>query len=72
MYQSNAKWPLDAYKGPYGDGISTDKHRSMAAAQAVCDGLKREGLGGEGKLFPLETWVTKLPEQRPTDKRIDE
>ncbi len=52
---SNVKWPLSVYKGMYGDGISTDKHRSKEAAQAVCDSLMREG---NGLGMPEKAWVT--------------
>ena len=62
MWTSHAQWPLETYKGMYGDGISTDTHQTQAQAEAVCAALRREGFGGEGKSFPLKTWVT------PNDK----
>ena len=58
MYQSNAQWPLDVYQGMYGDGISTDTHSTFEMAQAVCDGLMKEGWGGGGKVFPVSVWVS--------------
>lgn len=58
-WQSNAQWPLDVYRGPYGDGISTDTHRSQEEAEAVCRLLKRDGFGGERKHFPIRTWVSQ-------------
>lgn len=57
-YQSNALWPEHVYRGMYGDGISTDLHPSEEAARAVCEGLEREGFGGERKHFPIRTWVS--------------
>lgn len=59
-FQSNAKWPLDVYRGMDGSGISTDTHQTYEQAQAVCDGLKREGFGGQGKDFPISTWVSSV------------
>lgn len=52
---SNVKWPLNVYKGRYGDGISTDKHRSKEAAQSVCDSLMKNG---NGLGIPEKAWVT--------------
>ena len=59
-YQSNAQWPLDVYRGMDGTGISTDTHRTHAGAQAVCDGLRRDGFGGERKHFPIRVWVSEV------------
>lgn len=56
-WQSNVQWPLETYRGMYGDGVSTDKHRNKESALAVCDALKKEGFGCEGKAFPVKTWV---------------
>ena len=55
-YISNAQWPLDVYK--YNNGVSTDTHKTREQAQAVCDGIKKHGFGGEGKSFPLRVWVS--------------
>ena len=57
-WQSNAQWPLDVYRGADGKGISTDKHRTKEGAQIVCDMLRGDGFGGEGKAFPIKTWVS--------------
>ncbi len=57
-WQSNAQWPLEVFKGMYGDGISTDKHQSEEAAQNVCDALEIDGFGGQGEYFPIKTWVS--------------
>lgn len=56
-WKSCAQWPLDVYKGMYGDGISTDTHINKEAARAVCSALEAEGFGGEGKHFPIKTWI---------------
>ena len=58
LWTSHAQWPLEVYRGMRGDGISTDTHPSPEAAQAVCDGLLRDGFGGEREHFPLRVWVT--------------
>jgi hypothetical protein len=58
--QSNAQWPLDVYRGMYGDGISTDTHETEEQAAGVCAGLLRYGFGGEGKHFPLAVWVSEV------------
>ncbi|NIB44851.1 hypothetical protein HBA55_35045 [Pseudomaricurvus alkylphenolicus] len=63
-YQSNALWPRGVCSSPYGDNISTDKHQSEAAADAVCNALKQEGFGGQRQDFPLMTWVSPV-EQPP-------
>lgn len=60
IYISNAKWPLEVYRGMDGKGISTDTHESLEGAIAVCRALKRDGFGGQGKEFPLDVWVEKI------------
>lgn len=58
VWTSHAQWPLEVYLGMYGDGISTDTHNTREGALAVCDGLRREGFGGQREHFPLRVWVT--------------
>ena len=54
-YKSVAKWPPGICGG---DGnMSTDLHFTYEEAGVVCQLLKRHGFGGEGKIFPLSTWV---------------
>ncbi len=60
MYKSCAEWPKETYTNKYGNSISTDKHGSEEEAQSICRGLEREGFGGQGKVFPLKTWVEKI------------
>ena len=59
-YQSNAQWSLDVYRGMDGTGVSTDTHKTLDAALAVCTALRREGFGGEGKHFPIRVWVSEV------------
>lgn len=61
-FYSNAQWPLDVYRGSFGNGISSDNHNTKEQAQGVCDALMREGFGGNGLKFPIRTWVSSKPE----------
>jgi hypothetical protein len=56
-FQSNAEW-----EGLAGIRVSTDTHYSYEAAQMVCDALEEEGLGGDGRVFPIRTWVSDFKE----------
>lgn len=60
-FQSNALWP-DTLRGvsAYGDCISTDTHDNPKAAYWACRGLEIHGFGGDGKVFPLRTWVSDV------------
>ncbi len=60
MFKSCAKWPKEVYTNKYGNSISTDKHFSEDEAHAVCRGLMTDGFGGDGKYFPLKTWVEEI------------
>jgi len=53
-YKSHAVWPVEA-KVP--DNHSKDGHDTYEAAYAVCKALRKQGFGGEGKIFPTGTWV---------------
>lgn len=52
-FTSHVEWPAET-----GIGVSEDTHDTQAQADAVCSFLRRNGLGGEGKVFPLRTWTT--------------
>ena len=56
-WHSFAKWPAGSIVQKRADDVTTDQHLTESAAKAVCKMLERDGLGGEGKVFPLETWV---------------
>jgi len=60
VYTSNAKWPPEAKCWDSGENTTTDKHNTKEEAQGVCLLLELEGWGGEGKIFPLVTWVTEI------------
>jgi hypothetical protein len=62
-FQSNAQWPLNGYRGMYGDGISTDTHATKEQAGAVCAALLERGFSGEEKHFPLKVWISEVDEQ---------
>ena len=56
-WTSNAQWPKGAICRTCAEDKTTDVHDTEAAAQAVCNMLQRDGLGGEGKVFASRTWV---------------
>jgi len=56
-WTSNAQWPEGSICQRRAGDKTTDSHLTEAAARAVCRMLERDGLGGEGKVFPLRTWV---------------
>lgn len=58
QFQSNALWPAGVCSSMYGDNISTDTHATREEAEGVCRGLRREGFAGEGRHFPIRTWVS--------------
>lgn len=66
-YQSNALWPAGVCSSQWGDNISTDVHSTQSAAFGVCRGLEKYGYGGDGKVFPLLVWTSKVqqPPQVP-------
>lgn len=55
-HKSIVVWPAEVSCGN-ADNSSVDTHRSKEAAEAVCRGVMREGLGGEGKIFPISVQV---------------
>jgi peptide deformylase len=65
-HQSNVLWPDTVWLG-YTPNVSTDSHPTREHAQAVCDAIKRDGLGGEGKIFPLAVWVSCLGYHQPLE-----
>ena len=56
-WTSNAQWPKNSIIQRRANDKTVDFHLTEAAAKAVCRMLERDGLGGEGKVFPLRTWV---------------
>lgn len=59
-FQSWARWPHPEVQLGNTLNESTDEHLSEQAAWAVVQGLRREGFGGEGRVFPLESGVRPL------------
>ena len=70
-WRSVAIWPKPAVNLMSADNSSTDKHHSEEAAHAVCRFLRREGFGGDRKIFPLETRVEPVFEQPNTPPTSD-
>jgi hypothetical protein len=60
-WTSNAQWECH---NRHALEFSTDYHETKEQAEAVCASLKRNGLGGEGKSFPLRTWVGNITERK--------
>lgn len=56
MWKSIALWPDEVSTGQI-PNISEDTHQTKGAAQHVCKMLRLKGLGGDGKIFPIETKV---------------
>jgi len=61
MYESWAKWPYPEVQLGNEENISTDEHPSKEHAEAIIKMLKRDGFGGEGKIFPIATGICPLP-----------
>jgi hypothetical protein len=61
-WQSWAEWPKGVVRNISGEGENNtvDRHDTEAQAQAVCDTLMHEGLGGERLHFPIRTWVVPV------------
>ena len=59
MWKSIVKWPCPDVNMGNTNNISTDMHATEEGALLVCRALEREGLGGMGKIFPIETKVVK-------------
>ena len=57
-HQSVAYWPAGTTCEP--NDITRDNHYSHAEAEGVCSLLRRNGFGGDGKVFPLRTEVIEL------------
>jgi hypothetical protein len=58
-YKSFAEWPREVHLGWAGDSpdISSDTHGTREQAEAVCQMLHENGLGGNRITFPIRTWV---------------
>lgn len=55
-HDSVVTWPESVSLGSPGNK-SVDRHQTWAHAKAVCNGIMKEGLGGEKKVFPLDAQV---------------
>lgn len=51
---SKARWPEGTV---IFSNVTSDTHDTFEQARAACLILKREGFGGERKIFPIATWV---------------
>ncbi len=55
-WRSCAKWPINVTT-TFPNNVSKDTHDTKEQAEGVCSLLHKDGLGGNGKIFPLTTWV---------------
>lgn len=61
MWQSVARGPFPEVATDNAGNTSVDRHDSKEQADEVVDRLKRDGLGGGRKIFPLEAWAIEAP-----------
>jgi hypothetical protein len=62
-WKSKAMWPHD--KGLCLNNIQNiteDQHGNKRSAQITCQMLEADGFGGDGKIFPIVTWVEPIIE----------
>jgi hypothetical protein len=57
-WASWAEWPPGHIIGAEPPNTTHDYHATKEQAEAVCDMLRRDGLGGERCHFPVRVWVT--------------
>lgn len=68
-WKSRAMWPADAGISLGNEqNISEDTHDTEGQARSVCKGLKQEGFGGEGKVFPVAVWYEPVIVEMPSCK----
>lgn len=56
-YISVAKWPWPQVRLGNFYNTSTDTHDTLDQALAVIQELKEKGFGGNGNIFPIDTYV---------------
>lgn len=57
-FTSNAQWPEGTY--PSGKDLTMADSHFEKDADRVCELLEKDGWGGEGKVFPIRTWVERV------------
>jgi len=57
-WKSCAKWEGNL---EFSNSLTTDQHDTKEQAEAVCEMLERDGFGGDGIHFPINTWVEPIP-----------
>ena len=56
-YMSHAEWPKGTF--PHCHDHTTDTHgNNKDGAEGACSLLHEHGAGGNGRVFPIRTWVT--------------
>lgn len=67
-WRSVAVWPVGVVEGDRSD----DLHDTKEQASGVCALLKQNGFGGDGKVFPLQTYVEPVgPVVRPPFREVE-
>lgn len=64
-YKSIAIWP----PGLVDDDRTEDNHPSRESAWGACCLLRRNGFGGDGKVFPIHTWTQADPRTADEERR---
>jgi len=62
-WRSCADWgDYDVFNGR-NDNVTKDINGTKAAADAVCNRLKRDGFGGNRQVFPVRVWSEMVTEE---------
>ena len=62
VYESVVTWPEGTLQRS--GNVSTDAHHSAEAAHSVCRALTEQGMGLNGRIFPVKTEVRKIEKPR--------
>jgi hypothetical protein len=54
-FSSCAQWPKGTAE--FSNDVTKDENGSWQQANGIATRLRREGFGGDGKIFPLRVWV---------------
>lgn len=57
MFKSVAKWPHPQVNLGNSENTSDYSHATLSSARIICQILENDGFGGDGVIFPIETWV---------------
>lgn len=60
QWKSIAEWPEGTTSDSYGRCRSEDTHDTRNQALGVCVLLNKWGFGGDGRTFPVKTWIEEV------------